>query len=287
MNIENLFDLKRFSGIVKFINLPDSYLNMANPGMKKPTERNDTAHSPMDVFEAIHARRSVRRFLDVPVEWDKIGNIVDAGRVGPSAGNIQPVRYTIMRDPAKRKANAEACLQQFWMEQAPVHILITSEIRKARQYYGDKARFYIVQDAAMAAMSMMLAAHALGLSTCFVSAFDHNTLQRAIGFSDNAEPQGILCLGYADETPEPPNKYRIENVAGYEVWGTGMGGGGRVADDATLWNFRVVEKGINFVKEGASDMEKVTRTGRNNFLDKIKAWIEEQKEKQKEQKKSE
>ena len=43
----------------------------------------------MDVIEAIHRRRSIRKYMDVPVEWDKGGVILDAGRVAPTAGNLQ------------------------------------------------------------------------------------------------------------------------------------------------------------------------------------------------------
>ncbi len=43
----------------------------------------------MSVLEAIHSRRSVRRYLDLPIEFEKVGRVLDAGRMAPSAGNLQ------------------------------------------------------------------------------------------------------------------------------------------------------------------------------------------------------
>lgn len=223
----------------------------------------------MDTIEAIHTRRSIRKFLDVPVEWDKVGTILDSGRVAPSAGNLQAWKFVVVRDAEKRKQMAEAALQQYWMADAPVHILIVAQLDKMRNYYGTRGeRLYAVQDCAMAAVQMMLTAHDIGLGTCFVSAFDDNVISRIFSLPPDARPQGILVVGYTDEKPEPPVRYRLENVAWLEVYSAGMG---RVGDfDATVWNWRLVEKGIKYTKEAASDIGKVTAKDRNKFLELLK-----------------
>ena len=78
----------------------------------------------MEVFECIRTRRSVRKFLQMPVEWDKVGAILDCGRYTPSAGNLQNWQFMVVIDPDKRKKIAEAAAQQYWMADAPIYIVI-------------------------------------------------------------------------------------------------------------------------------------------------------------------
>ena len=52
----------------------------------------------MDAFECIYTRRSVRKFLDKPVPWDLVGKILEAGRVAPSAGNLQNWGFLVVMD---------------------------------------------------------------------------------------------------------------------------------------------------------------------------------------------
>ena len=129
--------------------------------------------------------------MDVPVEWDKIITAVEAAMVAPSAGNLQVWRYVVVRKQEKRKQIAEACLQQYWMEQAPVHVVIVAKLEKEEQFYGKRGvDLYSVQDCAMAAMNVMLAAHDLGLGSCFVSAFDENALSRIFGLPETVKAAG-------------------------------------------------------------------------------------------------
>jgi nitroreductase len=62
----------------------------------------------MDVLDAIRTRKSVRSYLDKPVEDDKLNAILNAWRLAPSAANRQEWRFVIVRDPVIRKRIAEA-----------------------------------------------------------------------------------------------------------------------------------------------------------------------------------
>ena len=92
----------------------------------------------MDAFEAIVTRRSIRKYKDIPVEVEKIGMCIEAGRQAPTAGNLQPFKFIIVFEKNQRKAIAEACLQQYWMETAPVYIVVVGEPWKSKQFYGDR-----------------------------------------------------------------------------------------------------------------------------------------------------
>ncbi|MEK6837389.1 MAG: nitroreductase family protein [Nanoarchaeota archaeon] len=229
----------------------------------------------MDVFEAMRNRRSVRKYLDLPVEWDKVGSILDAGRLAPSSGNLQTWKFIAVRDLNKRKQIAEASAQQYWMEQAPVHIVIVGVFDKHLRFFGERGKnLYVIQDCAMAAMQMMLAAHALGLGTCFVSAINEERVGEIILIRGNARPMGILTVGYPAEQPKMPLRYRIENVTYLETdagvaYVQGYTPGRHPDFDFEMSNLRVAERGIKYVKQAAEDIDKLTKEKRKGLLHKL------------------
>lgn len=263
-------------------------MTLVKGGVARPTS-DDTP-----VITAIKARRSIRTYMDVPIEWGKIISVIEAGMMAPSAGNLQIWRYTVVRNQEKRREIAEACLQQYWMEQAPAHIVIFAKLQKEEQYYGIRGtRLYSIQDCAMSAMNMMLAAQDLGLGTCFVSAFEEEALSRIFGLPDNIRAQGVLTIGYTDEKPPTPLKYRVESIIGIENYGTAMNpegykGGGRVAGGGSAeHNFRYAERFPNYVKDAIHDVGRATAKKRENILGKllnkgkdVKAKLDEKAKKQ-------
>lgn len=173
----------------------------------------------MEVLECIKTRRSTRKFLDVPVEWDKVGTIVDAGRSAPNSGNLQNWKFIVVLDQDKRKEIAEACLKQFWMERAPVHIIVCAEPEKAKRFYGIRGeRLYSIQNCAASVENMLLTAHSLGLGSCWVGAFDEDMLKRALGIPDYARPQAVIPIGYPAEKVPTPMQYQLENLVFIENW---------------------------------------------------------------------
>ena len=110
----------------------------------------------MDLNEAIFTRRSIRRYQPVPVEFEKVGRIILSAHEAPTAGNIQDFRIIIVQNDVTRKKLAEASLQQYWMEQAPVYLVLCSDIKRGKQFYGSRGeRLYAVQHTGAAAMLML------------------------------------------------------------------------------------------------------------------------------------
>ena len=173
----------------------------------------------MDVFEAIRTRRSIRKYKDKQVPWENIVTILQAGKYAPSAGNLQNWKFIVVKTDDKRKAIAKACLQQEWMEQAPVFIVVVAEPKKAERYYGTRgARMYTIQGCAAAIENMLLTAHSLNLGSCWVGAFDEDEIWTILGLPEETSVQGVITIGYADETPESPLKHRIEHIMFFEKW---------------------------------------------------------------------
>lgn len=187
----------------------------------------------MDVMECIKTRRSIRKYTDETVEWEKITAVIEAGKSAPSSGNLQNWKFVIVKEPAKRQMIAEACLQQYWMSQAQVHIVVFALPDRAVRFYGVRGeRMYSIQNCAAAVQNMLLEAHELGLGSCWVSAFDENQLMRVMGAADFARPQAVVTLGYPAEKPIEPIHFTIEHVCFFEKWA------GRIADfDATFGHY--------------------------------------------------
>ena len=156
----------------------------------------------------------------------------------------------MVKSDAKRIAIAKACMQQEWMEIAPIFIVVVAEPEKAERYYGARgARLYTIQGCAAAMENMLLTAHSLGLGACWVGAFDEYELFRILNLPEEKSVQGIIVIGYADETPQPPPKYRIEHMMFFEKWW------GRLEAPKThigwwsAYNARIVNEGKKLVKK--------------------------------------
>ena len=173
----------------------------------------------MDVFDCIRTRRSIRKYKDKPVPWDNIVEIMQAGKYAPFAGNITNVKFIVVKNEDKRRAIAEASAQQYWMQDAPIHIVMVGEPEKAERYYGTRGvRLYTIQGVSAAIENMLLTAHSLGLGSCWVGAFDEDEIRRLCNLPEHVDVHAILTIGYADEVPEPPPKYRIEHIMFFEKW---------------------------------------------------------------------
>lgn len=178
----------------------------------------------MDVFECIKTRRSVRKFLDAEVTMDQIGEILDAGRFAPCAGNIQNWKFILIKNQQIKNKVGEAAFQQYWVAKAPVIIVICAVVDKLEQYYGVRGeRLYSIQNCSAAVENMLLTVHSIGLASCWVSAFDETMVRRALHIPEEVRPQAILPIGYAaEEIPEPPN-YTLEDVTFFEEYGNKVG----------------------------------------------------------------
>lgn len=122
----------------------------------------------MDVLEAIKGRRSVRAFdSGKDVSEKTVEGLIDAGRWTPSAGNIQPWEFIVVREPEIKKRLAEAAFNQSFIEEAPVVIVVCADENCSSEGYGQRGRtLYCIQDTAAAIQNIHLAAYSSGLGTC-------------------------------------------------------------------------------------------------------------------------
>lgn len=190
----------------------------------------------MDLFQAIFDRRSVRKFLDKPVEEEKILKILDAGRWAPSAGNIQDFQFIVVRDVGKRLQLSEAALGQYWISRAQVIIVVCSKIDKLTRIYGEIGEStYSVMDCVLAAQNMMLAAHSLGLGSCYIPTIDYGAVKRILNIPEGIKVYAFIPIGYSAEKPNPPHRAGLETMTFFDEYGkTWVYGKGRSVRPVSL-----------------------------------------------------
>ncbi len=174
----------------------------------------------METLEAITLRRSIRKYQDIPVEFEKVGNILNAARLAPSAGNVQDWKFILVTKADVRTKIAEACVKQYWMQEAPVHIVVVGHPKKVATFYGEKGgKTYCMHGCGAAIENMLIAATAQGLGSCWVGAFEEGMLRKTLNIPADAAPQAVVTIGYAAEKPRMPQKFKTENVTFIEAYG--------------------------------------------------------------------
>ena len=215
-----------------------------------------------DILELIKSRRSITKYLPKPVEWEKVSRLIDAARHAPSCGNLQNWKFIVVLDAEKRKAIAEAALQQYWMAQAPVHIVVCAEPEKAERYYGIRGeRLYTIQNCAAAVQNILLEAQSLGLGSCWIGAFDEEMVKKTLTVEEFARPQAIVTIGYAAEVPPKPPKYPLNAITFFNYWRNVVRDPARyMREYAVIWQ-RSIQKGKETVKKVAEKVkEQITPT---------------------------
>ena len=171
----------------------------------------------MDVFEAIKTRRSIRAFTKQDVSKEDVRKLLDAARWAPSAGNIQPWEFIVVRDLETKKELSTAALDQTFIEEAPVVIVVCANlILSARGYDIRGSSLYCLQDTAAAIQNMLLAACALGLATCWVGAFYEEEARKVLNIPNGVRPIAIIPVGHPAEKPEAPYRRPLSEIVHHE-----------------------------------------------------------------------
>ena len=148
----------------------------------------------MDFFEVVKTRRSVRSYIDRPVPDEVLRRVLEAARLAPSANNVQPWRYVVVRDPDRAQELAGLAAGQMFIAQAPVVIVLCAEAYVDRgSWIGEN--MYLV-DATISFDHLILAARNEGLGTCWIGAFDRAGVERFLRLPKGVHPVMMTPLGY-------------------------------------------------------------------------------------------
>jgi nitroreductase len=158
----------------------------------------------MKFEEVLRGRRSVRRYEKKPVPRELVIDLIASAEAAPSAGNLRARKYFVVTRPETRKALAIASYGQRPVETAPVLLVVAADMERSSSRYGDRGSLFSLQDAAAATMCLLLAAHNLGLGTCWIGAFDDEMVREALSLEEHLLPMAIVSLGWPAEDPRPP-----------------------------------------------------------------------------------
>lgn len=165
----------------------------------------------MDLMEAIKSRRSIRMYKPTPVPEDLLRTVLNAARLAPSANNAQPWRIIVVTDEdAKRRLAAGANGQKF-IAQAPVVLVACGLPDEAFQTAGGYMSSHVI-DVSIALDHLTLAAHSVGLGTCWVAWFREDKVREVLAVPEDVSVVAITPLGYPDEAPERTPRRNLEEL---------------------------------------------------------------------------
>ena len=146
-------------------------------------------------FELIGNRRSIRAYdPDKKVPKDVLENILLAGQLAPTAGNRQPVTLHLVGEGTVLD-ELRNCYGRNWFRMAPYVLVVTG--RREDAWSNREDGFNALEiDAAIVMDHMILAAENLGVSTCWIIAFDPEVVRNALKLKDDEEPLIMTPLGY-------------------------------------------------------------------------------------------
>lgn len=169
----------------------------------------------MDVIDAIKQRRSIRGYLDRPVEAEKLERVLEAGRLAPSANNRQEWRFIIVRDKQMRQELMQAAASQSFVAEAPVVIAACADTDERVMRCGQLA--YPI-DVAISIDHITLKAVEEGLGTCWIGAFNGEMVKELLKIPPQIRVVELLTLGYPAAIPHPTPRKRFDQIIKYERW---------------------------------------------------------------------
>lgn len=151
------------------------------------------------------ARQSERKYLNKPVEKEKIERITEAARLSPSACNGQPWHFIVVDEPALRDEVAAATesvvlRMNGFVREAPVLIVVVREKSNLTSRAGDliKQKDYSLIDIGIATASLVYQATAEGLGTCIIGWVDDRKIRKVLGIPSSRKVELVITVGYTD-----------------------------------------------------------------------------------------
>jgi nitroreductase len=175
----------------------------------------------MDISELerfLLSRSSVRSYDEREIPEMVIRRIISMATYAPSAGNQESWDVVVVKDDGLREMLSDAAYNQEHVRKAPVLLVVSANYVRSMSQYGDRGILYALVDATIAATYMMLAAHVLHLGTCWVSAFEDETVRSVLNLPLHIRPVTILTLGYGTEPGVSPPRMDIDWHIHSEQW---------------------------------------------------------------------
>jgi nitroreductase len=161
----------------------------------------------MDAMTALTTRRSIRHYRPDPVSRSVLTEIINAGRLAPTARNVQPWEFVVVTDVERRRQLADLSEYGKFIAEAPACVVVLSKPTK-----------YYLEDGCAATVNILNAAAALGLGGCWVAGDKKAYADRVVA-ACGAPPEmkliALIAIGYA-AAPGSPSKRALDEVLHWE-----------------------------------------------------------------------
>lgn len=174
----------------------------------------------MELKECILTRRSVRKFLDKPVDREILEQVISMAAYAPSWKNTQISRYIAIRD----RTILDTICRDFLPEHN-ANIVSGAPLLIAQTFVKNRCGFerdgsYTTQredgwqhyDCGIAAQTFCLAAHDAGLGTVIMGVFPHKELGAFLNVPDEQELMALIAVGWPDQEPVAPKRKDVETL---------------------------------------------------------------------------
>ena len=158
----------------------------------------------MSLLDVIFRRRSIRRYRSEPIPDEVLRNILEAGRLAPSADNAQPWHFVVVTE-SKIKEKLSRGRWNYFIKDSATTVVGCG--------YTDNEWSTI--DVAIALENMVIAAEAQGVGSCWIGDFEEEEVKELLGIPDNLKVVALVSFGYPAEKPSPLNKKSLKEIVHY------------------------------------------------------------------------
>ena len=168
----------------------------------------------MAVLKCVSERYSCRSYQQRPIEDEKLGQVLEAGRLAPSAKNMQDWRFVVVTEDQTKIQLAQAANGQTFLAKAAAIIIACSNsdhVMRCGQAIGPI-------DVAIALEHMCLQAVELGLASCWIGSFSPEKIRALLEIPKDVAVIELLAIGYPDDEYKAMKRVPLENIICYEKW---------------------------------------------------------------------
>ena len=162
----------------------------------------------MSLVDLILKRRSVRRYAKKRVAKEVLSKVLEAGRQAPSADNVQPWHFIVLKDSSIREKMSRGRYNSFVKDSAFTIV--------GCGYVGDAdGRRWSTIDTTIALQNMVIAAWVQGVGSCWIGDFQEEEAKKLLGIPEDWKIVALVSFGYPTDQPRERQKKPLEEIIGY------------------------------------------------------------------------
>jgi len=158
--------------------------------------------------QLVQNRRSIRKYLEKPVEREKVLTCLEAARMAPSADHVQPWRYLVIDEPELKRIFTDEVFSGIYSKtkfaaKAPVIIVMLAKLDVVANRIGKQIQgiHYYFIDMGIAGEHIVLQAEELGLGTCWIGWFSTRKTRKLLNIPRKYKIVSLLSIGYYENRP--------------------------------------------------------------------------------------